>query len=72
MRDLNDEMMNNPFDYEMKSIVCRFAALLKPMVETVDRRGLKKYFLQKHLKHANRFYRFSRCVDFQERGRLEV
>jgi hypothetical protein len=50
MRDLNDEMLNNPFDDEMKSIVVSFAALLKPIVETIDPRGLDKHFLQKHQK----------------------
>jgi len=30
MRDLNDEILSNPFDEEMKSIVLGFAALLKP------------------------------------------
>src|SRR6266446_3055874 len=46
MRDLNEEILNNPFDDEMKSIAVGFAGLLKPMVETIDRRGLKKYFLR--------------------------
>ena len=42
MRDLNDEILNNPFDAEMKSIAVGFAGLLKPMVDTIDRRGLRK------------------------------
>jgi predicted RecB family nuclease len=49
MRDLNDEILNNPFDEEMKSIAGGFASLLKPMVATIDWRGLKKHFLRKHL-----------------------
>jgi predicted RecB family nuclease len=48
MRDLNDEMLSNPFDEEMKAIGLGFAGLLKPIIETIDRRGLKKYFLRKH------------------------
>ena len=58
MRDLNDDILKNPFDEEMKSIVLGFASLLKPMVETIDRHGLKKYFLRKHLVEVNRFYRY--------------
>ncbi len=65
MRDLNDEILNNPFDEEMKSIAVGFAGLLKPMVETIDRRGLKKYFLRKHLLDVNRFYRFLDASDFK-------
>ncbi|MGB6396515.1 MAG: hypothetical protein WBF73_12620, partial [Bradyrhizobium sp.] len=30
MRDLNDEILKNPFDQEAKLIALRFAALLKP------------------------------------------
>jgi hypothetical protein len=65
MRDLNEEILNNPFDDEMKSIAVGFARLLKPMVETIDRRGLKKYFLRKHLADVNRFYGFLDASDFK-------
>jgi Transposase IS66 family len=49
----------------MKSIAIGFAGLLKPMVETIDRRGLKKHFLRKHLIEVNRFYRFLNASDFK-------
>jgi predicted RecB family nuclease len=65
MRDLNDEILNNPFDEEMKSITIRFSGLLKPIVETIDRRGLKKYFLRKHLVDVNRFYGFLDASNFK-------
>jgi len=58
MRDLNDEVFKNPFDEELKEIVAKFAALLQPIIETVDRRGLKKYFLRKHLIDVERFYKY--------------
>ena len=58
IRDLNTEILDNPFDSEMKVIVTRFAELLKPMVDTIDRHGLKRYFLHKHLVHVERFYKF--------------
>jgi predicted RecB family nuclease len=64
MRDLNDEILNNPFDEEVKSIALWFAALLKPIVETIDRRGLKTHFLRKHLRDVERFYRFLHKSDF--------
>ena len=65
MRDLNDEILNNPFDEEMKSIAVGFASLLKPMVATIDWRGLKKYFLRKHLVEVDRFYGFLDVSDFK-------
>jgi len=80
MRDLNDDILNNPFDKEMKSIALSFAALLKPIIDTIDRRGLKKYFLRKHLVTVDRFYQVldrsefksevaSRCKQRFERNR---
>lgn len=65
MRDLNDEILNNPFDEEMKSIVSSFGALLKPIIETIDQRGLKKYFLRKHMAKVEKFYRFLDGSDFK-------
>jgi hypothetical protein len=65
MRDLNEEILNNPFDEEMKSIAVGFASLLKPMVVTIDRRGLKKHFLRKHLVEVDRFYGFLDASDFK-------
>ena len=52
-------------DEEIKSIAVGFAGLLKPMVETIDRRGLKKHFLRKHLVEVDRFYGFLDASDFK-------
>jgi predicted RecB family nuclease len=71
MRDLNDEILGNPFDEEMKSIVARFAGLLKPIVDTIDRRGLKRYFLKKHLTDVDRFYEFLEASDFKSETALK-
>ncbi len=57
MRDLNDEVLDNPFDEELRRIVRGFAELLRPMVQTVDRYGLKTHFLRKHLISVAGFYR---------------
>ena len=57
IRDLNNEVLNHPYDDELKRIVKGFAEIARPMIETVDRYGLKKHFLRKHLKDVNRFYR---------------
>jgi predicted RecB family nuclease len=57
MRELNDNVLKHPYDEELKDIVREFAALLKPIVDTVDRRGLKKRFLGKHQLDVERFYR---------------
>ena len=48
IRDLNEELLKHPYDDELKQLVGAFAGLVKPMIETVDQRGLKKRFLGKH------------------------
>jgi hypothetical protein len=57
MRDLNDNVLKHPYDEELKIIVREFAVLLKSIVDTIDRRGLKKRFLRKHQLNVDRFYR---------------
>ncbi len=71
MRDLNDEILNNPFDTEMKSICTGFTGLLKPIVETVDRHGLKRRFLQKHLPDVDRFFGFLETTQFTSEAALK-
>lgn len=56
-RDLNDELLAHPYDEELRELVKGFANLLRPMVETVDRYGLKKHFLRKHIIAVERFFR---------------
>lgn len=56
MRDLNDDLHKQPFNEELKSLVQEFTMLLKPMVETVDRFGLKAHFLRRHKVFVERFY----------------
>jgi hypothetical protein len=57
MRDLNDEVLSNPFDAELKHLVTLFAGLLRSVVETVDRHGLRRHFLRRHLASVDGFYR---------------
>jgi hypothetical protein len=56
MRDINEDLCKQPFNDEMKEIARRFADLLKPIVESVDRFGLKAYHLQKHRGAVHRFF----------------
>ena len=57
IRDLNDDVLKHPFDDGLKQLLAGFADLLKPIVETIDRFGLKRRFLRKHLSAVDRFYR---------------
>jgi len=56
MRDLNGHLYKEPFNQEIKQIVQEFATLLKPMIDTIDRFGLKARFLKKHKMAITRFY----------------
>jgi predicted RecB family nuclease len=56
MRDLNDDIHREPFNLEIKEIVHEFGALLEPMIDTIDRFGLKTRFLRKHKMGVTRFY----------------
>ncbi len=57
IRDVNDELLKHPYDDQLKRLVGAFASLVKPMIETVDRHGLKKRFLGKHRIFVDRFYK---------------
>jgi hypothetical protein len=57
LRDLNNDVLAQPYDEELKDLVKRFGSLVRPMVETVDRYGLKRHFLRKHRKFVDRFFR---------------
>ena len=57
IRDVNDELLKHPYDDELKGLVGAFAGLVKPMIETVHRHGLKKRFHGKHRISVDRFYK---------------
>jgi predicted RecB family nuclease len=65
IRDLNDDVLKHPYDEEFKGIVRTFAAILKPMIETIDHRGLKQRYLGKHRIGVDRFYRDLSKQDYQ-------
>jgi transposase len=56
MRDLNDDIHREPFNVEIKEIVREFGELLEPIIDTIDRFGLKTHFLRKHKITVTRFY----------------
>jgi len=55
MRDINDDLRRNPYDEELRSVAEPFAKLLKDIVLTIDRYGLRRFHLHKHIKAAERF-----------------
>jgi predicted RecB family nuclease len=48
LRDMNQELLNNPFDAELQSVTGPFGVLLRGIVATIDRHGLKARHLRAH------------------------
>jgi hypothetical protein len=71
MRDLNDAVLDRPFDEEVRGIVTQFAELLRSIVATIDRRGLKRHFLRKHRREVERFYRQIHRATYQSEAALK-
>jgi len=71
MRDMNDDLHKQPFNTEFKELVQAFAGLLRPMIETIDRFGLKAYFLRKHKSYLEQFYTDLRRRDYQSEVALK-
>jgi predicted RecB family nuclease len=48
IREMNDDLLRNPFDQELKEVATLFGELLRRIVTTIDRVGLKSRYLRKH------------------------
>ena len=48
MRDMNQLILNNPFDEELQAITRPFGTLLRSIIMTVDKHGLRHEFLEAH------------------------
>jgi predicted RecB family nuclease len=57
MRDINEDLCKQPFNEEMKEIAGQFANLLRPIISSVDRFGLRARHLRKHQSDVARFYK---------------
>ena len=57
IRDMNDDLMGNPYDEEFKALAAEFGKLLRSIVDTIDRYGLKRRHLHKHKAEVARFFR---------------
>jgi predicted RecB family nuclease len=56
IRDLNDDLWEHPFDSEYETFVSEVRSLIIPIMEAVQKYGLKKRHLQKFMKEVNAFY----------------
>jgi Transposase IS66 family len=57
IRDMNDDLLRNTFDEDFKWLVSQFGSLLRVIISTIDRHGLRQKHLRKHEAHVDRLYR---------------
>ncbi len=56
IRDLNDDLWKNPFDTDFEAFVLEVKNLILPILETVEKYGLKHRHLRKFQKKVDKFY----------------
>jgi hypothetical protein len=64
MRDFNDDLLKSPFNEELRAIATQFASLLKKIVESIDKYGLRRRHLQKHWTDVDRFMRLVKSTHY--------
>jgi transposase IS66 family protein len=55
VRDIDDDLLRNPLDKELKTIASNVGTLLRDIIQSVDRYGLRKRHLGKHKRSVSRF-----------------
>jgi hypothetical protein len=56
LRDMNQGLLNNPFDQELQSVTGPFGVLLRDIVTTIDQHGLKRCHLKQHDRGVSRLF----------------
>lgn len=57
VRDINDDIRGNPLDKEFIKIANEFGKIMRAIVQTIDKYGLRKWNLSKHKKSVNSFFK---------------
>src|SRR5262249_31019257 len=56
MRDFNHDLRANPWDEELRSLASDFGGLLRAIVSTIDRHGLKTRHMGTHRADVDKFF----------------
>lgn len=59
IRDINDDLWNNPFDTDYEVFLLEIKKFILPIFEAVYRYGLKKRHLKKFKKEVDKFYKYN-------------
>ncbi len=71
IRDLNEDLLKNPFDIEFKLIITCFAKLLRPILDTAERYGLKRRNFNRHKRSVEKFFDQILNVNFSSETALQ-
>jgi predicted RecB family nuclease len=56
IRDINEDILKNPFDEELREMGKDFTMILSPIIETIDKYGLKQRYFNKHNSKVRGFF----------------
>jgi hypothetical protein len=56
IRDFNNDIQANPWDEELKNLASDFGKLLRKIIDTIDKNGLQKKYLEKHKPDVDQFF----------------
>jgi uncharacterized protein (TIGR03067 family) len=76
MRDMNQELLSNPFDQDLQAITGPLGVLLREIVTTIDQHGLKCRYLRKYQRRVDQYFQSFTTRSFRSeaaealRGRL--
>jgi Transposase IS66 family len=68
LRDFNQDLLANPWDEELKTIASDFGRLLRTIVATIDRYGLRRRRLDKHSQDVDKFFRAVSDTTYRSEG----
>lgn len=58
IRDMNDDLLANPFDEELQAITKPFGSLLRPIVASISDHGLRKWHLRGFKRDVSAYFRW--------------
>lgn len=64
VRDIDEDLLTNPLDIELKTIAAEFGTILRAIIQTVDRYGLKSRHLKQHKRIVSHFLHSMASNDF--------
>jgi predicted RecB family nuclease len=68
IRDLNHDILANPFDEELKALAAEFGRLLRAAVTRIDRHGLSRQHLGTHRADAERFFKTTQARTYRSQA----